>query len=220
MSLKPSDMWQLIGINEKSIINVRSFHYRDENQRDSVIFRRRSHQTKEQWKSAIETYVKNRNDAGFNIYTTVNPIKPSATFLPKQGAKAKDIDYRDLLFLDFDRAGDTKSPATDKEVNAAIELAGIVQNYLTEQGWPEPIIKTMSGNGCHLYYDLDSFGVKEEERNLIKSFYKALALEFNNDGIKIDTAVYDLPRLTKWIGTVARKGYETNDRPFRPARLL
>jgi hypothetical protein len=41
MSLKPSDMWQLIGINEESIINVRSFHYRDENQRDSVIFRRR-----------------------------------------------------------------------------------------------------------------------------------------------------------------------------------
>ena len=35
MFLKPSDMWQLIGIN------VRSFHYRDEKQRDSVIFRRR-----------------------------------------------------------------------------------------------------------------------------------------------------------------------------------
>ena len=41
MFLKPSDMWQLIGINEESIINVRSFHYRDEKQRDSMIFRRR-----------------------------------------------------------------------------------------------------------------------------------------------------------------------------------
>ena len=215
-----SDMWKLKAVGPKAQVNIRAFHYLNQALRESVVFKVTDYETKAIFKRACEEYVKERNDADYNIYTTINSIKPSANIEPNKGAKAKDIDYLDLLFIDFDRAGETTNPATDEEVEAAIELAELVQDYLTLSGWPDPIIKTMSGNGAHLYYDLDNFETTDEEKVLIKDFLKGLALEFDNEDIKIDTGVHDLARLTKWIGTVARKGKETSDRPFRKARLL
>jgi hypothetical protein len=215
-----SDMWKLKSIGPKSQVNIRAFHYLNEALRESVVFKVTDYQTKAIFKRTVEEYVKERNDADYNIYTTLNPIKPSAIIEERKGAKANDIDYRDLFFIDFDRAGETKNPATDEEVDAAIELAEIVQDYLTQNGWPDPIIKTMSGNGAHLYYDLDNFESTDVEKVLVKDCLKALSRQFDTEDIKIDTGVHDLARLTKWIGTVARKGKETNDRPFRTARLL
>ena len=216
-----SDMWQLLKpIAAESQVNVRAFHYKNEALRESVVYKASDYKNVDLFKRAVEEYVKSRNDDDYNIYTPVNPMKYSAEIKRGQGAKAKDIDYRDVLFFDFDRSGDTKNPATDKEVDAAIELAEIVQDYLTLSGWPKPLMKTMSGNGCHLYYELDNFETTDEEKVLIKGILTAVALQFDTDGIKIDTAVHDIPRLTKWIGTVARKGTESADRPFRIARVL
>jgi hypothetical protein len=46
-----------------------------------------------------------------------------------------------------------------------------------------------------------------------------LADRFDNDVVKIDTSVYNASRITKVVGTVARKGAEGPARPYRVAKL-
>ena len=77
----------------------------------------------------------------------------------------------------------------------------------------------MSGNGHHLYYVLSNFPNNEESTQAIQLFLKKLAAEFNNGLFKIDTTVSNASRITKVVGTIARKGIETDGRPYRMARL-
>ena len=143
----------------------------------------------------------------------MNPIDPN---LQGGSAKDKDILYRTNMLIDIDRAGATKSPATDGDVEAARSLAKEIEGYLKQLGWPKPI-QMMSGNGWHLYYKLDQLNNDDENKSLIQKVLKLLAKRFNNSEVNIDTVVYNASRITKVPGTIARKGEETEDRPYRKA---
>ena len=52
------------------------------------------------------------------------------------------------------------------------------------------------------------------------SLLKNLATEFDNDTVKIDTTVFNASRITKVVGTFARKGLESEGRPYRMARVI
>ena len=147
------------------------------------------------------------------MHTVMNSIRPD---FQGGSAKDKDIAYRNLLLIDIDRAGATKSPAINKEVKAAKSLATEIAAYLTQLGWPQPI-QVMSGNGWHLYYKLDQLNNDDETTSLIRKALKLLAKRFNNSVVNIDTVVYNASRITKVPGTIARKGEETEDRPHRKA---
>ena len=180
------------------------------------IFYRREFPSIETFREAIEMYAIQMNLQGYNIYINLNPALPS--FKGKQ-LSDKYIEYRDLIFFDIDRSGTYKVPATDAELQAAFDLGDKVSASLFAEGWGEPI-KTCSGNGCHLYYVLENIGIKQEETDLIKQTLKLLAKEFNTATAEIDTVVWNASRITKFLGTIARKGEETATRPYRLARLL
>ena len=179
-------------------------------------FTRYEHPKLKKFREAIEAYAIQMNLQGYNIYINLNPALPS--FNGKQ-LSDKDIDYRDLIFFDIDRSGTHKAPATEAELEAALDLGDTVAALLLDEGWGQPI-KTCSGNGCHLYYVLENIGIQQEETDLIKQTLKLLAKEFNTATTEIDTVVWNASRITKFLGTIARKGEETAMRPYRLARLL
>jgi len=167
------------------------------------------------FRAAFEKETLRLNSEGYNCYIVMNPIRPDF----KGGAATdQDIAYRDLVLIDIDRAATAKEPANDSEVEEARKLADAVEEYLNLKGCGNPI-RTMSGNGHHLYYVLSDTPNDNDTTRTIALFLKQLAAEFNNAAVKIDTTVSNASRITKVVGTIARKGIETDDRPYRMARL-
>jgi hypothetical protein len=78
----------------------------------------------------------------------------------------------------------------------------------------------MSGNGHHLYYVLPEISNDEESRKCFQVLLNSLASEFDNEVVKIDTTVFNASRITKVVGTIARKGLKSAERPYRMARVL
>ena len=74
--------------------------------------------------------------------------------------------------------------------------------------------------GVHIYYDLNRMESDDEATNLIKTFLNLLADYFDNQYVKVDRSVYNASRITKVLGTIARKGEESTDRPYREASLI
>ena len=165
---------------------------------------------------AFEDRALELNQAGYNVYTPLNPVKPDFC-----GAAAKDADilHRRLLLIDIDRMGNTKQPAIDDEVSRALILAEAISVFLGENGWPSPK-RLMSGNGFHLYYRLHDLPNTDAVTALIKGVLNQLGERFDNDEFAIDKSVFNASRITKLPGTVARKGTATEERHYRMARLL
>ena len=156
------------------------------------------------------------NELGYNIYIVMNPIKPDFS-----GSAATDADilYRDLVLIDIDRVEKKKEPATDAEIEAAKQLAENVMVFLNGQDWPKPI-RAMSGNGHHLYYVIPEIQNDDDSKKYVQELLNSLAVEFDNEKVKIDTSVFNASRITKVVGTVARKGKESEGRPYRMAVIL
>ena len=178
-------------------------------------YRGANYRTKEDMLLAFEKDALALNAKGYNIYTTLNPIKPN--FRGKTADDA-DIDFRDLLFIDIDRTGTPKQPANEAELKAAWDVADQVEAYFLTYG-EESLARVMSGNGYHLYYILSGLKNDETSTAAIKELLGALASKFDNEQIKIDTGVYNASRITKVCGCVARKGTATPERPYRMAVL-
>ena len=156
------------------------------------------------------------SQSGYNVYTVMNVIRED---LPANRAVVDaDIVARRLLLIDIDRVGDTSNPATDEEVSAAFDLASEVAKYLDDQGFPKPI-RVHSGNGAHLYYRLEPVNEALIGAS-VSTLLKGIAKRFNNETVGVDTSVGNPSRITKVIGTLARKGIESEGRPYRVAKLL
>ena len=165
-------------------------------------------------KEAVENVALELNSQGYNVYATMNPIRPD--FSGPGAAKDSDILYRHLLLIDIDRKGDTSVPANQEELDAARALARKIRAEMTERGFREPIV-VMSGNGYHLYYVLDAWTNDTEATELVRKTVVKLAAQFDNDIVGVDKTVYNASRITKVPGTIMRKGAETEDRPYRMA---
>ena len=165
--------------------------------------------------AAFEAEALSLNAQGYNCYVVMNPIDPA--FL--MGAVSdEDIACRRYLLIDVDRS-ETKEPASEEEIEETLEVANRIEAFLiTEYGADEAMV--CSGNGFHLYLPLADLPNDESSKRLCKDLLHALARRFNTPTVKIDTAVYNAARITKVLGTVARKGSETEDRPYRRAHLI
>jgi putative DNA primase/helicase len=169
-------------------------------------------QSATEWAAGLSGKVK-------GIYVTLNPLKPE---LLARGGSAKDVDVlkRRWLPIDLDPEREDKNvSATDDEKKAALERAITVCEYLTAQGWLEPVVMD-SGNGYWLLYAIDIPADDGGNDGLVHRCLKALAAKFNCDRVKIDTRVYNASRIAKLPGTLAAKGPNTADRPHRVAALL
>ena len=168
-------------------------------------------------KEAVQTAALDLNRQGFNVYIVMNPIR--SDFTGPGCAKDADIIYRDLLLIDIDRLGDTSQPANQVELDEAEALATVVEQALSDEGWGQPI-KMMSGNGHHLYFLLEDVPNDEESTALVRTTLTNLAEQFNTATVGIDTTVSNASRITKVPGTIMRKGIETEDRPYRMAKVI
>lgn len=110
---------------------------------------------------------------------------------------------RTNLFIDIDADKMAGVSSTDAEMRAAIERALSIRERLTELGWPQPIFG-MSGNGASLHYRID-LEATEDTRQLVSRLYEKLGSEY---GLTVDKSVINASRLTKLLGTMARKGDE------------
>jgi RNase P/RNase MRP subunit POP5 len=166
------------------------------------------------------------SDAGAKgVYATLNPVV--AALLARSSNKARvagrddpttgdrDVAKRRWLLVDFDPERPSGISATDREKQAALELAREVNKRLRACGWPRPVAGD-SGNGTHLLYPIN---LPADDGGLIQHVLEAIAFRFGGGGVKIDTSVFNPARICKLHGTAARKGDSTEDRPHRLSRL-
>jgi hypothetical protein len=212
------DTWQIIGVGNSTVLEIRGIcpaGHQLNPRSISKLFRSIDYDTEQDLKHAVNTWTLRQNDLGYNMYIVMNSIKPSFT---SGSACDEDIEFRDLLLIDLDRATDTKKPATDQEIEAAFEVAESICTFLKKRGMTNPI-KVMSGNGVHIYFVLDSLKNDSQSKEEIQQLLCLLSREFDTPLIKVDRSVFNASRITKIPGTVMRKGAEQPDegRIFRRA---
>ncbi len=159
------------------------------------------------------------------VYVTLNPVNPAlrarANNWLKPYAKTttqdQDILRRRYLFIDVDPQRPAGISSTNEEKALAKELHAAVHTWLTELGWPEPLVAD-SGNGYHLLYRIDLPNTNES-RELVESCLLALDAKFSTDKVKVDTSVFNAARIIKAYGSLAAKGDSTEDRPHRIAKM-
>ena len=154
--------------------------------------------------------------AGYQVYGIFNSI---AECFSGSNVTDKDIEARRHIFIDLDPANRANSPATDAEVQHAVQLSRIIRRFMATQGWAEPL-GVMSGNGVHLYYELNYAPNTPALTQKIRALLKLLGERFDNAHVKVDRGVYNASRITKVIGTTAKKGIESPGRPYRKVRIL
>jgi hypothetical protein len=211
------NLWKMKATNSNSIIELRAIKKQAGQEAEIItkLFKGKNFQSVDELRLAFEQEALSLNAHGYNIYIVMNPINDS---FMGSSASDKDVAFRDLLLIDIDRHV-TKNPATELELEAARVLADDIAAYLKLGGMDGPI-NVMSGNGYHLYYILGNIDNSLKSKEFIQNFLKELAIEFDNEIVKVDTSVFNASRITKVVGTVARKGEETSDRPYRMARFL
>jgi len=164
------------------------------------------------------------------IYVTLNPVVPAlmaraANRLKDRAEEATadtDVVVRRRMLVDADPVRAKGISSTDRELALALAKAQQVRAALTAMGWPEPL-GGMSGNGGHLIYFID---LPANDGGLVERVLRALAARFDDESVKIDTSVGNAARITKIMGTTARKGENlvgiegVEDRPHRRAQLL
>ncbi|PWR70272.1 hypothetical protein DK846_15260, partial [Methanospirillum lacunae] len=162
-------------------------------------------------------------------YVTLNPVNPNLlarranrieTRLGKDEKSAGDNDIlsRRWLPIDIDPVRPSGVSSSDSEHAAAIEKAARISAYLTDLGWPEPVMAD-SGNGAHLLYRID-LPNDTESRDLVRSILETLDILFSDEFSTVDTSVYNAARIWKLYGTTSRKGDNISSRPHRKAAIL
>ncbi len=164
-------------------------------------------------------------DDGAGVYVTLNPVDPA--LLARADNRLQnwaEVMTRDAniprlrhLLLDLDPVYEKGISATDAERDEALALRDAVLAYLREEeGWPEPVAVTESGNGGALVYAID-LPNDEECKQLLKDVLTSLGAMFNSAHATVDTSTFNPSRLIKIVGTIAAKGDHVSERPWRLA---
>ena len=177
------------------------------------------YQNAETMMSDIEKESLRLNRDGYNCYVVMNTISTDFIEDNSSGASDRHIAERNLILVDVDRRSDTKHPATQLELEQAEAMAHAIVGLLVGEGFPKPYI-VMSGNGYHVYVPLDGWPNNDDTKYLVKRFLEHLGELFDSETHKVDTTVHNASRITKMIGTVARKGKESAGRPYRKAEII
>ena len=137
---------------------------------------------------------------------------------PKSTTTDGDITRRRMILVDLDPARAASISSSSDEFEKAHLKAVAVYRYVMKEGFKEPIIR-QSGNGYHLYIPCDMPN-DEEHNELVKRFLQSLSNMFSGDGVDIDEKVFNPARIDKLIGTWAKKGSDTKERPWRLAKFV
>lgn len=173
---------------------------------------------------SIELYSEMDNE---QIYFTLNDINPDCygrqqceriVKSPKTTTTDTDIVRRKTILIDFDPCRATGVNASEEEFELAHKKAQAVFVWLKEKGFNDPVI-CKSGNGWHLHYKVDLEN-NDENTDIVKRFLQALSKEFTDTNVDIDEKVFNAGRICKLYGTVAKKGANIEERPWRMSEIV
>lgn len=169
-----------------------------------------------------------RYDGLGNVYFVMNPVTPdvmsrrSAGKIVKvgQGETTKDADIaaRRWLLFDFDPERSSGISATNEEKAAALAVMENASRVLAMHGFFPPVVCD-SGNGYHLLYRID-LPNDADATKLVKDVLGAASLLFSTGTVKVDRQVFNAARITKFYGSLAVKGRNTDERPHRRSSIL
>lgn len=149
------------------------------------------------------------NKLKYNVYAGINERELG-------GTKKEHVKSVKTLVIDIDPIRPKHTASTDEELQSAIDVGNRIIADGKNGGFNEPAV-AMSGNGVQLYYTFPEQKASLELEQKNKNFLAILNKKHNTDKVDIDTAVGDLPRIIKVIGTKSYKGVD-ND-PLRPQRV-
>lgn len=160
-------------------------------------------------------------------YFTLNDINPALysreqrdKFVkkPKSTTTDGDIIHRSFVLIDLDPSRAAGISASNDEYEKAHLKCVDIYRYLISQGFNEPII-TCSGNGYHCYVACDMPN-DDEHNELVKRFLQSLSKMFGDEYVEIDEKVFNPARIDKLVGTWAKKGADSTERPWRISKIL
>ena len=172
---------------------------------------------------SVESY----DRQGMQVYFTLNRVKdacyarnPDRIDLVGKNPTTgdSDIECRTHVLIDLDPKRPSGVSANDEELEYAHKKAVQVYCYLLEQGFNKPIV-CKSGNGYHIVIPCE-IGVDAENTRIIKQFLKVLSMLFSDERVEVDEKVFNPARICKLYGTMARKGANTLDRPWRESEIV
>jgi Protein of unknown function (DUF3987) len=168
------------------------------------------------------------DERGHDVYITLNKLPDEIAFRRynrteqikgrDQTTSDRDVERRRYLFIDADCERVSGISSTDEEKRKSRDKVLEIREFLRAQSWPEPIVCD-SGNGYHLLYPVD-LPNDQTSLELIAGVLDALDFKFSDDAVKVDTTTKNAARITKFYGTVAKKGDDLPQRPHRPSKIL
>lgn len=162
-----------------------------------------------------------------NVYTTLQAVNKDCyartqrdKFLqrPKASTSDNDIVGYNWLFIDLDPERISDTSATNEQMHMAFATAKRIVAYLEHMGFEKPV-KAVSGNGAHLLYRI-KLHCNEENITLVKHCLEALSNSFTDDKVKIDVVNHNPSRICKLYGTLAQKGSNSEDHPYRMSKIF
>lgn len=142
------------------------------------------------------------------------PVNPASLRSSPNAAGASDIERRVWLLIDCDPPRQAKTNSTAEEKQGAREEAERIREWLRSQGWPEPVLAD-SGNGWHLLYRIElpnDDGASELVRGVLARLHQLFPM--------VDAGNHDASRLCKFYGSMARKGDNSEERPWRRSAIV
>lgn len=137
---------------------------------------------------------------------------------PKITTNDNDIVHRRWVMCDFDPIRKSGTNASEEEFELAHKKAQAVFKFLRGKGFEDPII-CKSGNGWHLLYKIDE-PISDEATETIKGFFKYMSQQYSDDKVEFDEKNFNAARVCKLYGTVAKKGANLPDRPWRMSEIV
>jgi hypothetical protein len=216
-----SKMWPIFIVGQECPISLRVISPKGaprELETRNITFTSSDFPDLEARKQAFSDYAIALNNQGYNVYVVMNPIDPTfaGDLNNKLAVKDEHIVFRSLLLIDLDRTGHLLDSATDEEIDDSAEVADRVAAFLDKE-YEVEVSRVMSGNGTHLYISLPDIPNDQSSKANCQQMLVGLGQKFDTPTIKVDRVVFNAARITKVPGTIARKGTETSERPFRMA---
>ena len=159
-------------------------------------------------------------NGNYQFFITLNPCNPAliarvANRIKHFGKKDKATGDNDIaklryFLLDCDPVRPAGISSTDEELKKALDF---LEKIIKDLG--KPLVTGMSGNGGHAIYYHNAKSATQ-----VKTFLAELAKKYNSEYVKVDTSVYNSAQITKILGTAAKKGDSTRERPHRVSKIL
>lgn len=165
--------------------------------------------------------------SGVNFYFSLNKINESCYSREQRDkfieyanptTSDNDIDKYEWLMIDLDPERASGTSSSNAELEYAKSKANDIFKFLYKNGFNYPVV-ALSGNGIHLLYKIDLDNISEN-KDLLKNVLITLDSIFSDCNVKVDTTTFNPARICKLYGTMAKKGFNSTDRPHRLSKIV